>query len=186
VQKKNGRSAMNVRHGSILGSALGALTLVAVAADFPSHKPGLWEMTIGVSQTGTPPVTERMCLDAATDQLILKMAGGINQRMCSRTDLHSAGGKVVVDTTCHVGTSTVTGHSVTTFVGNTSTHTETTMHYDPPMRGKSDGSSTQDGKWIGACPADMKPGDMLISNPSLPQPIRMNINDMLKGAQGAQ
>jgi Protein of unknown function (DUF3617) len=135
---------------------------------------------------GGPAMNERICLDAATEQLLYKVGAGMNQRMCSRTDVHGAGGKVTVDTTCHIGTSTVTGHSVITFVGNTSTHTDTTTHFDPPMFGQTDRSSTQDGKWIGACPADMKPGDLVISSPRMPQPMRMNLNDMLKGAQGAQ
>jgi hypothetical protein len=177
-----GRQTMNARYWSITGCALGAIALAA-AADFPEHKPGLWEMTINMSGPGMGPMTERICLDADTDHLLYKFAAGMNQKMCSKMDVHGSGGKVVVDTVCHIANTTATGHSVTSFVGNTATHTESRVHYEPAMFGRTDSNSTQDGKWLGACPADMKPGDILMSSPRLPQPMKMNLNDMLKRAQ---
>jgi hypothetical protein len=48
---------------------------------------------------------------------------------------------------------------------------------DPPMAGHADSTFTQDGKWQGACPADMKPGDMV-----MPTGMKMNILDMQKAA----
>jgi hypothetical protein len=173
---------MNARYWSITGCALGAIAL-AVAADFPEHKPGLWEMTITTAGSPAGPMTERICLDPSTDQLLYKFSAGMNKKMCSKTDLHGSGGKVIVDTVCHIANTTATGHSVTSFVGNTATHTETSVHYDPAMMGKTDITSTQDGKWVGACPADMKPGDIVMSNPLMPHPMKMNLNDVLKNAQ---
>jgi hypothetical protein len=59
-----------------------------------------------------------------------------------------------------------------------------TTHYDPPLAGKGELRSTQDAKWLGACPADMKPGDVLVKpSPMMPMSIRMNLNDMLKAAR---
>jgi hypothetical protein len=173
---------MNARYLSITACAIGAIALAA-AADLPSHKPGLWQMTISATTPGMGQTTERICLDANTDRLLYKLAAGINQRMCSKVDVHASGGKVIVDTACHIANSTVTGHSVTTFVGDTATHTESRVHYEPAMFGKTDATSTQDGKWVGQCPADMNPGDAIISNSRLPQSMRMNLNDMLKGAK---
>jgi len=172
---------MNTRNWS-MACAIGALT-VAMAADFPEHKPGLWLMTITTAGSPAGPVTERICLDARTDQLLYKMGAGMSQKMCSKIDIQPSGGKVVVDTVCHIMNTTTTGHSVTAFVGSTETHTATVSHFDPPMMGKTESRSTQDGKWLGACPADMKPGDVEMSSARMPHPIRMNLNDMMKGAQ---
>jgi hypothetical protein len=36
---------------------------------------------------------------------------------------------------------------------------------------------TVEAKWLGACTADQKPGDMIMGNG-----MKMNINDMAKGA----
>jgi hypothetical protein len=173
---------MNARYWSITGCALGAIA-VATAADFPEHKPGLWEMTINSAASAAGPTTQRICLDAATDQLLFQFSAGMNKKMCSKTDVHGSGDKVVVDTVCHIANTTVTGHSVTTFVGNTATHTESSTHFEPAMAGKSDSNSTQDGKWVGSCPADMKPGDILMNNPRMPHPMKMNLNDVLKATQ---
>jgi Protein of unknown function (DUF3617) len=171
---------MNARCWSITGCAIGAIA-VATAADFPAHKPGLWQMTISTATQGAGPTTERVCLDASTDQLLYKAS--LNRKLCSKVDIKPSGGKVVVDTVCRVAETTAIGHSVTTFVGNTATHTEVSVHYEPVMPGRPDTNSTQDGKWVGACPSDMKAGDVVISNSRMPQPMKMNLNDMLKGAQ---
>jgi hypothetical protein len=173
---------MNAKHWSITACALGA-TALAAAADFPEHKPGLWEMTITTAGSPSGPITERICLDASTDQLLYKFSAGMNKKMCSKMEMHGSGGKVVVDTVCHIANTTATGHSVTTFVGNTATHTEASSHYEPAMMGKTDTTSTQGGKWLGACPADMKPGDLVMSNPAMPHPMKMNLNDVLKSSQ---
>jgi len=152
----------------------------ALAADpMPSHKAGLWEIvgTMGAEQG--PPINEKVCLDASTEQLMLKAGAGINQKMCSKTDIHSTSSQIVVDTQCTLGSSKMTGHSVTNFTSNTSYHTDTSAHYDPPLFNRTDSKSSFNGKWVGACPADMKPGDMILSGGRMPKEMRMNLNDML-------
>jgi hypothetical protein len=48
-------------------------------------------------------------------------------------------------------------------------------HFDPALFGKTESNSTQTGKWLGACPADMKPGDMLS-----PNGVKINLNAVLE------
>lgn len=41
--------------------------------------------------------------------------------------------------------------------------------------GKTESNSTQTGKWVGACPADMKPGDVLS-----PNGVKINLHAVLE------
>jgi hypothetical protein len=58
----------------------------------------------------------------------------------------------------------MTAHSVMTFSGNTAYHTEGSATYDPPMLNISKQNSSIDAKWVGACPAGQKPGDMTLES----------------------
>jgi len=174
---------MILRNVLILAVTCAACT-VAAGADFPVRKPGLWEITMNMGNPKIPPRTQRVCLDAATNQLLYKMGVGASQKMCSKTDIHNVGGKVVVDSICDFGGTKATGHSVTTMMGDSAYHTDISTHYDPPMFGKSDSTMTQDAKWAGACPADMRPGDIVMDGSSnTPSHMRMNLNDMFKDSQ---
>jgi uncharacterized protein DUF3617 len=174
---------MLTRYLLILAATCGTCA-VGSAADFPMRKPGLWQITMSPSNPKYPPRVEKVCLDAATDQLLYKVGAGGSQKMCSKIDIHSAGGKVIVDSQCDFGGSKLTSHGVTTMTGDTAYRTDINLHYDPPMFGKSDSTSTQEAKWIGACPADMKPGDIVVDASSMmPAPMKMNLNDIFKGSQ---
>jgi hypothetical protein len=124
------------------------------------------------------PMHEKVCLDESTEKLMYQMGSNMNKQLCSKTDIHSTGSQYTVDTVCKFGNSTRTGHSVATFSGDTAYHTEITSHAEPAVAGHTDSKSTLDGKWVGACPADMKPGDMLVTIEGAAQPMRMNLNDM--------
>jgi hypothetical protein len=50
--------------------------------------------------------------------------------------------------------------------------------FEPPMGGTSQTHSEQEAKWVGACPADMHPGDMVMKTPQ--GESRMNILKALK------
>jgi hypothetical protein len=152
---------------------------VAMAADpMPHHKAGLWEIAMSLGSDSRQG-NEKVCMDASTEQLMLKAGAGASQKMCSKTDIHSSNSQITVDSVCKIGNSTTTGHSVTTFTGDTAYHTEVMTHFDPPLANRADSKATMDGKWMGACPADMKPGDLLMTAPGLAQPMRMNLKDML-------
>lgn len=169
--------------GSWIVASCGVCTVVA-APDFPARKAGLWQIIISSPNSQYPPTIERVCLDATIDALLYKFGAGASQKMCSSAEVHSSGGKVIVDSACRLGSTQATTHSVTSFNSDTAYHTDVNVHYVPAMFGKSDMSSTQDAKWSGACPADMKPGDVVVQpSPRMPVPMKMNLNDMLKGSQ---
>ena len=161
-----------------------SLCAVSAAAELPTRKPGLWEITMTMGNPKIPPRVEKVCLDAATNQLLYKVGAGASQKMCSKVDIQNSGGKVVVDSQCNLGNTKSSTHSVTTMMGDTAYHTDVSVHYDPPLFGKSDSTLTHDAKWIGACPADMRPGDLTMdTGGGMTAPMKMNLNDMFKGGQ---
>jgi len=147
----------------------------AAAADLPKHKPGLWEMTLGAPESKRPPRSAKYCIDAATEALMDDFAGGMTQKGCSKNESHPEGPALVVDSVCTIGKSKVTGHAVITANGNTSFHMQIHTHFDPPLYGPADVDTTQDAKWLGACPADMRPGDMMTATG-----VKVNIKDIAK------
>jgi hypothetical protein len=150
----------------------------AHAADYPHRKPGLWEITMAFSARKAPPMVTKLCVDADTDAALYQNSmGGDMAKMCSKRDISKSGNVTTVDSLCKIGDSNVTGHSVITETSATAYHIDHKSHMDPPIAGHADNTFTQDGKWLGACPADMKPGDMV-----MPTGMKMNVLDMQKAA----
>lgn len=176
-----------MRHHALLlltGCALFTLPRAAPAEDYPPRRPGEWLLTSSTPNARLPPRVQRVCLDAQTDRLLYKLGLRLGHEACSRFDVHRSGNKVEVDSVCRFGPSQTSSHSVITFSGDTAYHDETTVHFDPPQSGKtSESKASTDAKWLGACPADMKSGDIVSQpTPLMPVPMRMNLREMLEDA----
>ena len=94
-------------------------TLPALAADLPSRKPGLWEITTtiegGNPQTKNPPTQVlKQCIDKATDQMTLSIAGPFSPAVCPKREVKSSGDTITVDSTCTIGKTTANAHAVIT------------------------------------------------------------------------
>jgi hypothetical protein len=142
-----------------------ALLLFAVAASadqLPHRKPGLWQVTMSMQGTSRPPTISQFCIDAQTESALLNKGQSAMKKMCSRHSLSISGNVATMDNTCKFGHSVQTTHSTTTFAGDTAYHSDTRAHYAPALFGKVDMSTIQDGKWMGACPRGMHPGDVLM------------------------
>jgi hypothetical protein len=123
-----------------------AFCLVALAADIPRLKPGLWEMHVQSSSGGVnSAVPSTVCVGAMPDSQRQLEEANIKSR-CSKYESREAGGKCVVDAVCTARGKTVTKHTVTG-LGGDSFHEENTA----PQ-----GNMTSDGKWLGPC----KPGQV--------------------------
>ena len=147
----------------------------AAAIDLPKRKPGLWEMTLSAPDGKRPPRSAKYCIDAATEALMDNLAGGMTRHDCIKNDVLPQGASVVVDSVCMIDKSKVTGRSIITAEGDTIFHMQVHTHFDPPLWGQADVDSTSDSKWLGACPADMRPGDMMTTSG-----IKVNIKDIVK------
>ena len=157
-----------------VAALLGGLVSTGARADNPpKRKPGLWEVTLHMASGTMAPQVMKLCIDEATDAALFKYGMNAVQGVCSRNDLRGSGSVFTMDTECKMGDMKLTSHAVMTFTGDTAYRTDVQSHFDPPMMGRSDSSMTQEAKWIGACPADMQPGDMIG-----PNGVKMNLKSM--------
>lgn len=161
---------MRVTFGVAMGLAAFFVT-AAAADDYPPRKPGLWEVVS--HNEALPGITMKMCIDSETDQLFHKFSSNIRSKHCEKNDTKVTGETVETQTICTLGGTTVTTHSVTKFAGNDVYHVDITTHFDPPKLGQSEITATQDAKWVGDCPADMKPGDF-----DMGRGVRVNVKTL--------
>jgi hypothetical protein len=152
-------------------AALGATS--ALAIDFPTLKPGLWESNLTREGAGQKAPTMKMCMDASLQKEMMDAGMGTMKELCSKNDIRREGNKVISNAECKFGDSTMKSTSVTTFTGETAYHTDVKATYDPPMAGKGSNSTVIDAKWTGPCPAGMQPGDVI-----LPDGRKINMRTM--------
>ena len=161
---------------ALLSAAILLAAPIARAADYPLRKPGLWEVVTTAGSAKAPPSKTLLCIDKVTDEALHAFGSAATSKMCSKSQVKTSGNVVIVDSTCQIGTSQQTAHATMTFAGDTAYHTEIKAHFDPPFLGRSDSVTTQDAKWSGPCPADMRPGDIVTATG-----VRMNIRDIPTG-----
>lgn len=170
----------------ILSTSLAcAVTAVAGHFEFPKRKAGQWEITISSSGSKYPPRVETVCLDQATDELLYQVGLGASQKLCGDGKWSGNGSsRIIADMTCQLGGTRSQVHAEITLNGDSAYHEEVKTVYEPPLHGKSELHSTQDAKWVGACPTNMKPGDVIVKpSPMMPMSLHMNLNDMLRSGQ---
>jgi hypothetical protein len=143
---------------------LGLVGATAFAADLPVLKSGLWELSRSTSEQPESKRMTTMCLDESVQAEMREFGLGMAKELCSKSDRRVEGNRLIIDAVCKLGVTTMTTHSVMTFSGNTSYHTEGSATYDPPMMNMSESKSSIDGKWIGDCKAGQQPGDITLES----------------------
>ncbi|MGN6515949.1 MAG: DUF3617 domain-containing protein [Rhizomicrobium sp.] len=157
-----------------------ASTVPASASDFPTRRAGLWETTMHLDQGGMGAMNTKMCLDANTDARMMKYGMSHQSSDCAPPNIQGMGSVRTVDVVCHMGGSTQKSHITIAYTGNASYHMDMQTVFDPPFHGQSKNHMSQDAKWMGACPAGMKPGDM-----QMPGGYTMNIMNAMNHPAGA-
>jgi hypothetical protein len=156
----------------------------AAALDLPARKAGLWELQMNFENRNLPSQTMQHCIDADTDKLMNSMGGAMRSDMCSKQDVQKVGSTIVVDSVCKVGPATTTSHAVVSgdfssaYTVKVSSKREGAAAPGMPASGES--AMTIAAKWLGACKADQRPGDIIMAGGR-----KFNIRDMqnLPGAQ---
>jgi len=136
--------------------------MAARAAGLPEVQEGLWEIhSQGIENPGNKKTdfTHKLCRDHAYDKVALAMVK--NMKGCTSAIENLGGGKFSADSHCTIGGTTVVSKGIATYQGSTSTHSETHTTYAPAFAGKTDEVLIQDQKYVGSCPASMKPGDQM-------------------------
>jgi hypothetical protein len=159
--------------------ALALLAAPAFAVDYPTMKAGLWESRLVQEGAPTKAGATRICMNAAVQKEMLDMTMGSMKSMCTKNDIRRDGNRLYGTAECKLGESAMKSSSVTTFAGDSAYRTEVKSAFDPPLMGKATSTTLIEGKWMGACPAGMQPGDI-----TMPDGRKMNMLDM-RGAMGS-
>ena len=163
--------------------ALGLLLVVPALAqdappEMPARKAGLWEIKMTMEDSGMPPQTSQHCIDAETDKLMITFNSGLNQQMCSN-EVKKMGAGIIVSSTCDMGGVKMTSVSVITGDFESGYTLKVTSKRQGGVASPDDGPAETkmqfDAKWISACKADQKPGDVIG-----PGGVKVNIHDILK------
>jgi Protein of unknown function (DUF3617) len=156
------------------------LAAPALAQDMPSRKAGLWEMTMTFEGRGAPPQTMQQCIDAATDKAMQDMSQGARGQSCAKREVKKVGDTIVFDSVCSTGAGTATSHGVVSGDFNSAyTIKINSKRSGGPPNMPAETNMNIAAKWLGACKADQKPGDIIMANG-----MKMNVTDMQRGGPG--
>jgi hypothetical protein len=161
-------------------SAVGVLALLpassAVAVELPVRKAGLWEMKVVSTGSPSSEMTMQQCTDETTDKGMSTAMSPLAKEICSKQDIQKTATGYVTDSVCGVAGITVKSRAEITGDFNSAYTVKSTSQSEGGMAGAPrDNSSTIEAKWLGACKADQKPGDII-----MPGGMKMNIKDMEK------
>lgn len=159
----------------VLICALAVFAIRAATADtLPHRKPGLWQATTTMPGGMMGQMSSKACVDTSTDNALMNTSQAMARKSCTSTSIHVSGSTAVMDATCKFGPVTSTSHTVITFLGSDAYRSETHTRMSPVRPGMPPETVVmQEAKWAGPCPADMKPGDVVMGNG-----MRFNQNSM--------
>lgn len=167
-------------------TVLAVLTLVfttftfAASSDMPNRKPGLWEIKMQTPEIEMPMISQQ-CIDEKTDNMLQQQSHNQTKQKCSKNTMRKEGNSIIVESECTFEGSTAISKAV--FSGDFSRNYRGEIHttYQPSLHGMKSSTQSLEGKWLGACKAGQKPGDIVI-----PGMGSMNLNQMMKNMPGAK
>jgi Protein of unknown function (DUF3617) len=162
---------------AIAGGLLLALSARgAVADELPIRKAGLWEMKVLKSGSPIPDMTMQHCTDETTDKDMNNSVSPLAKQACAKQDLRKTATGYVSDSVCNIAGASITSHAEIVGDFNSAYTVNSTSHSDKGPGGKPlDTRTAIEAKWLGACKADQKPGDIM-----MPGGMKMNVKDMQK------
>jgi hypothetical protein len=148
----------------------------ALAVEMPTRKAGLWEMKMVRTGTPMPEMTMQHCTDQTTDKEMSTTFSPMSKEICSKNDIQKTATGYVTDSVCTANGMSMTSHSETSGDFNSAYTVKVTSHSQGgPSGSQRDSTMTLEAKWLGACKADQKPGDIV-----MPGGFKMNVKDMEK------
>jgi hypothetical protein len=143
-------------------SAAAFLLSIARAADPPPLKEGLWDVSGESIVNPGGKKTEfnyQLCRNHAYDKAmdaLVKNAPG-----CTTSFDDLGGGRFASASSCSAEGTLIVSKGTYTHESATATHSDSYATYTPAYRGKTDERVLQDQRYVGDCPAGMKPGDRI-------------------------
>lgn len=159
---------------ALTGATLFMLPALAAPLELPTRKAGLWEIRMIMAGGQIPPQTIQQCTDANTDKDMLTSFGPMAKKMCAKQDMQKTANGMIIESTCNV--SGVDTTSRTVIAGDLNSAYTVTISSDQagaPADVPEKIDMTMDAKWLGACKAGQKAGDIV-----LPGGIRINVKEM--------
>ena len=155
---------------ALAGAALAAGT--AAAAPGPVRRAGLWESHIVGGPMGAADMTLRTCADPAKEQADVTFGSGRRPAGCAAGPILKPlpGGGWAYHMVCRPSagmTLDVTGTASGDFQSGYTVKTVTRMT-PAPMPQLAESRMTITSRWLGPCPAGMKPGDSTMNGRALP------------------
>lgn len=150
----------------------------AAPNELPSRKAGLWEIKMQMSEMPQS-MTSQHCVDSKTDNLLQQQ--GQAKQECSKNSVRKDGDKIIIETVCKVEGSIATSKAVFSGDFTRQYRGEINTNFAPPWHGMKTSKQTLESKWLGACKAGQKPGDVII-----PGMGSMNLNEMMKNIPRAK
>ncbi|MBB5049839.1 hypothetical protein HNR60_004623 [Rhodopseudomonas rhenobacensis] len=146
------------------------------AVELPTRKAGLWELSMLPAGETTPNMTMQHCTDESTDKQMSSSFSPMAKSACSKNETVKTATGYSTDAVCSVAGIQTTSHSEITGDFNAAYSVKITSHNESAPAGvPSDTAMTLQAKWLGACKADQKPGDIM-----MPGGFKMNIKDVEK------
>ncbi len=156
-------------------AALCLAVSAAQAVELPTRKAGLWEMKM-LPSGPMPGMTMQQCTDADTDKRMNDAFMPMAKDICAKNDTQKTATGYVTDSVCTIAGVTSTTHADVTGDFNSAYTVKTTMQAQNAAKGMPrDTTMSVEAKWLGACKADQKPGDIV-----MPGGMKMNIRDLEK------
>jgi Protein of unknown function (DUF3617) len=164
---------------ALLASAVGLVFSAgdACADDLPVRKTGLWEIKMVRTGSAMPEMTMQHCTDETVDKEMNNNISPMAKQVCSKQDIQKTATGYVTDSVCNVAGVSTTSHAEITGDFNSAYTVKSTSHIQGGVAGAAghDATTTIEAKWLGACKADQKPGDIV-----MPGGFKMNVKDMAK------
>jgi hypothetical protein len=157
--------ASNILFAALSGLCLAAGTAQAQPSAAPVRKPGFWETTMTMEGPHAHVMVTKICTDAALERRTATFGGANPGKDCAVHEMHRTVGGFAFRSVCkrHDVTTTTAGTATGDF--NSRYRVESTTRISaasgPPGRER---HMVMDNRWLGACPAGRKPGDLVLSN----------------------
>jgi hypothetical protein len=153
----------------------------------PMRKAGLWEQTMtrdGGQSMGPMGAGMKLCLDAATDAQMHVFGRQFGRGMCQQQSVsRGPDGSYAFASSCDLPNG---GKVVSKGAASGDFNSKYVVRMESDVTGamseRRNGHHTMEmtGVWKGPCPADMKPGDMLLGNG-----VKVNVSQMMNWRRGA-
>ena len=136
---------------------------VASAEDLPDARPGLWEIS-NYKEDGTKLQTSTRCIDAASGARLREFVNRPeSKKACPKNETRKKGDGYESYSECKIMGSTTITNAYTSGDFNSAYTTTITTTMNPPLMGTAKRVSRSESKWLGECPANMKPGDVSVA-----------------------